>query len=108
MKKGKTVKLEDTLGNLTPEQRKEFAAQFNGGLGSGLTPEQYREKYHSGEDGQKQEKQAHGEPSPDDSQRKQRPGIEANVWSRFDDDGYGIYGVQRPTPQEGTDEKEPE
>ncbi|MCC8043903.1 MAG: hypothetical protein LIP12_00185 [Clostridiales bacterium] len=27
---------------------------------------------------------------------KKKPGIDQNVWSRFDDDGYGIHNVQRP------------
>lgn len=27
---------------------------------------------------------------------KKKPGIDQNVWSRFDDDGYGIHNV-RPT-----------
>ncbi|MCD7919987.1 MAG: hypothetical protein LUD82_03990 [Clostridiales bacterium] len=53
-----------------------------------------------------------GNPAPeqpsDALQHKQRPGIEANVWSRFDDDGYGIYNVQPPTSHEETDEKESE
>ncbi|MCD8119434.1 MAG: hypothetical protein LUE29_08155 [Lachnospiraceae bacterium] len=41
-RKHKEVKLEDTLGKLTPEQRKQFAAQFNTGLGSGMSPEEYQ------------------------------------------------------------------
>ncbi|MCC8065247.1 MAG: hypothetical protein LIO70_09210 [Clostridiales bacterium] len=98
MKKEKTVSTEKLLGNLTPEQRKEFAAQYNTGLGSGLTPEQYKAKYHSGKASQKEEEQS------DSARHGERPDIEANVWSRFDDDGYGIYGVQHPA-QNATDEK---
>ncbi|MCD8119433.1 MAG: hypothetical protein LUE29_08150 [Lachnospiraceae bacterium] len=31
-----------------------------------------------------------------DGTAPKRPGIEENVWSRFDDDGWGIYNVQPP------------
>lgn len=49
MAKRKEVKLADILGGLTKEQLQAFAEQYNGGLGSGLTPEEYRAKYHSGD-----------------------------------------------------------
>ncbi|MCC8130077.1 MAG: hypothetical protein LIO51_09135 [Clostridiales bacterium] len=52
MAKRKEIKLADMLGGLTPEQRKSFAEQYNGGLGSGLTPEQYRAKYYGDKAGQ--------------------------------------------------------
>lgn len=38
----KNVSTEKLLGKLTPQQRKEFAAQYNTGLGSGKSPEEYQ------------------------------------------------------------------
>lgn len=48
MGKRKVIKLADSLGKLTPEQRKIFAETYNGGLGSGMTPEEYKAKYFDG------------------------------------------------------------
>lgn len=38
----KNVSVEKTLGKLTPQQRKELANAYNGGLGSGMTPDQWK------------------------------------------------------------------
>ncbi|MCD7743991.1 MAG: hypothetical protein LUI13_01650 [Lachnospiraceae bacterium] len=83
--------LEKTLSSLTPEQREQYAAQYNGGLGSGMSPEEYRQYIQSLKD--------------DEPQPRKRPGIEENVWSRFDDDGWGIYNVQ-PAPTDNTDKND--
>ena len=78
----KTNSMEKELGGHSPEAREQFADQFNGGLGSGMSPEEYRRYVQSISD---------SEP-----QGRNRPGIDENVWSRFDDDGWGIYNVQPP------------
>lgn len=38
----KTISLEKMLGGLTKEQAREFAAAYNGGLGSGKSPEEWK------------------------------------------------------------------
>ena len=41
-KKQKEVRVAEILGGLTREQAKALAEQFNGGLGSGMTPEEWK------------------------------------------------------------------
>lgn len=47
----------------------------------------------------------HVKDKDDEPQPRKRPGIEENVWSRFDDDGWGIYNVQ-PTPTDNMDKND--
>ena len=45
MAKRKEVSVAKMLGKLTPKQVESLAEQYNGGLGSGLSPEAYKKKY---------------------------------------------------------------